>query len=31
MSEHDTDIDFDEDAEHNHASDQVVFSVTFGN
>jgi len=31
LNYYDTDIDFDEDAEHNHASDQVVFSVTFGN
>jgi uncharacterized protein (TIGR02001 family) len=31
LNYYDTDIDFDSDAEHNHASDQVVFSVSFGN
>ena len=28
---YDTDIDFEDGDEHNHASDQVVFSVSFGN
>jgi uncharacterized protein (TIGR02001 family) len=31
LNYYDTDIDFDEDAEHNHASDQIVFSITLGN
>jgi uncharacterized protein (TIGR02001 family) len=31
LNYYDTDIDFDEDAEHHHASDEVVFSVTLGN
>jgi uncharacterized protein (TIGR02001 family) len=31
LNYYDTDIDFDEDAEHNHASDEIVFSITLGN
>ena len=31
LNYYDTDIDFDDGAEHNHASDQFVFSVTLGN
>jgi len=31
LNYYDTDIDFDDDADHNHASDQFVFSVTLGN
>jgi uncharacterized protein (TIGR02001 family) len=31
LNYYDTDIDFDADAEHNHASDEVVFSITLGN
>jgi len=31
LNYYDTDIDFDSDAEHGHASDEVVFSVTLGN
>jgi len=31
LNYYDTDIDFDDDAEHSHASEQFVFSVTLGN
>ena len=31
LNYYDTDIDFDDDAEHHHASDELVFSITIGN
>jgi uncharacterized protein (TIGR02001 family) len=31
LNYYDTDIDFDADAGHHHASDEFVFSITFGN
>jgi uncharacterized protein (TIGR02001 family) len=31
LAYYDTDIDFDSDAEHHHASDEVVFTISLGN